>query len=186
MRYRCERCGKATERPAGHVNRSRAAGMKLFCGRRCFGLARRQHKTKAQRVEEKRLYDLEYRAKNLEMLKAKKRAYHKQTYDPVKAAAERKKNMPRHVEYCRRPEYKRWKQTYDRQHLAKKHYGPFAEVALMTRDLDNEIKGRMTKHEIRYQNGSTNKAQRRKREARQEERSRNAPGRRSGDPAPHG
>ena len=186
MRFNCAHCRKSVDRPAGHVNRSRAKGLRLFCGRRCSGLAKRQHKTKAQKKEEKRLYDIEYRAKNVEMLKEKHRAYHKRTYDPVKAAAHRKTRMLYHVEYCRRPEYRQWKKGYDKKYRAKKLYGAFDEAFLLTMDLTNEIKGRMTNHEVKYQNGGTNKAQRRKREGRQEERSRNEAGRRTSDPATHG
>lgn len=163
MKYRCAHCGKENDKWAGHVNRARARGLNLYCNRRCSGLGRRLGKTKAQRVEEKRLYDIEYRANNVEKLKRRHAEYHKRTYDPVKAAIERKKNMPRHVEYCRRPEYKRWKREYDRNYKSKKDYGPFAEAFLMLKDLSTEIKHRGDRHEIKYQNGGTNKAQRRKR-----------------------
>lgn len=186
MKLKCDHCGKSIDKPTNEVNRARRGGFRLFCDRRCSGLAKRLHKTKAQKVEEKRLYDQAYRAANLTLLKAKKRAYHARTYDPVKAAVERKKNMPRHVEYCRRPEYRRWKSGYDRKYRATKDFGPFAEAAMLVADLDREIKQRTDKHEIRYQNGQTNKAQRRKRQGQQVERGRNAPGRRSGYPAPNG
>ncbi len=186
MKYRCAHCGKTADKAAGHVKRARDRGLNLYCDRRCSGLGRRHHKTKAQRREEKRLYDIEYRANNPALLKAKKREYHKRTYDPAKAAVVRKANMTRHVEYCRQPEYRRKKKVYDRKHLAEKFFGPFAEAAMLLNDLNLEINGRMNRHEIRYQNGTTNKAQRRKRQAHQEERGRNAPGRRSSDPAAHG
>ncbi len=186
MKYRCAHCGKTADKPAGHVNHARARGLNLYCNRKCSGLGRRQGKTKAQRVEEKRLYDIEYRAKNREMLKAKHHAYHVRTYDPAKAAVERKKQMPRHIEYCRRPEYKRWKKGYDRKYRAKKVYGAFDEAFLLTMDITNEIKERTTRHEVKYQNGATNKTQRRRRQGQQEERSRNATGRRTSDPAAHG
>ena len=68
-------------------------------------------------MEEKRLYDAAYRKKNLAMLKAKKRAYFKRTYDPVKAAIGRKARMARHVAYCRRPEYREWKRAYDKRRM---------------------------------------------------------------------
>lgn len=179
MKYRCAHCGKIADKAAGHVNRARARGLNLYCNRKCSGLGRRQGKTKAQRVEEKRLYDIEYRAKNREMLKAKHRAYHVRTYDPAKAAVVRKKRMPYHVEYCRRPEYRAWKKGYDRNYRAKKDYGPFAEAALALGDLNTALKQRTDKHETKYQNGATNKTQRRRREGAQaEERSRNT--RRSG------
>lgn len=185
MRFNCAHCRKSVDRPAGHINRARAKGLRLFCGRRCSGLARRQHKTKAQRRAEKAAYDVEYRAKNLQRILARKKDYHKRTYDPVKAAVERKKRMPRHVEYCRQPKYKAYKREYDKRYRARE-YGDFAEAFQLTIDLNREIKGRVTNHEVKYQNGGTNKTQRRKREARQEERSRNATSRRASDPAAHG
>lgn len=40
MRYRCAHCGAVADKPAGHVNRARAGGARLFCGRECFAIAR--------------------------------------------------------------------------------------------------------------------------------------------------
>lgn len=185
MRFNCAHCGKQTDRPAGHVNRSRANGLRLFCGRKCSGLAKRHNKTAAQKKEEKRLYDLEYRAKNREMLKAKKHEYFKRTYDPVAAAVERKKRMPKHIEYCRRPEYRVKKQVYDRKRRAAE-YGEFAEAFQLTIDLNRAIRERAPRHEVKYQNGGTNKAQRRKREAQTQERGRNSRRGGPGHPAAHG
>lgn len=176
MKIKCAHCRKTTDKPPGAVNRSRAAGRPLFCGRRCFGLDRRQHKTKAQKRAEKRAYDAQYRADNLAMLKAKKRAYHKATYDPAKARVVRKKRMPLHVLYCRRPEYKRWKHGYDRRYRSKRLYGPFAEAAMLAVDLNREVKSRITDYEIRSQNGTLNKTQSRRRETNAEgERHRHRP-----------
>jgi hypothetical protein len=185
LKYRCAHCGKEADKPAGHVNRARANGMRLFCGRKCFGLDRRKHKTVAQKKEEKRLYDIEYRAKNLEAIKAKKKAYFQRTYDRKAAAEYRKQRMHLHVEYCRRPEYKAWKREYDRKYRAKE-FGDFAEAYMLTLDLNREIKERTSRHEVKYQNGATNKAQRRKRQAEAEERGRNSRSRGSGNPATHG
>lgn len=162
MKYRCAHCGRTADRPAGHVNRSLAQGMRLFCGRKCSGLARRLHKTEAQRKEEKRLYDIEYHAKNREKLREQKKEYHKRTYDPVKAAKIRKERMPYHVEYCRRPEYRKKKAVYDRRRQDAK-YGEFAEVARITIDLNREIKERMTNEQIDQANGTQNKSQGRRR-----------------------
>lgn len=186
MKYHCAHCGKVADKATGHVNRARERGLNLYCGRRCSGLGRRQGKTKAERVAEKAAYDAAYRAKNREMLKAKKQEHHKRTYDPAAAAVVRKARMPLHVEYCRRPEYRAWKKGYDRKYRAKKFYGPFDEAFLLTMDITTEIKGRTTRHEVKYQNGCTNKAQRRKRQGIQEERGRNSRRGGSGNPATHG
>jgi len=164
VKFICAFCDVTAERPAGHCNRSLARGDKLYCGRRCSGLGRRKHKTKAQKVEEKRLYDMEYREQNIERLTVQKREHFKRTYNPAKAAIERKAKMPRHIEYCRQPKYRAWKRDYDRQYLAKKDYGEFWECALLADDIRNEALNRMTDYEIRLSKGTLNKSQQRKRD----------------------
>ena len=171
MKIKCAYCGKSTEKEKGHINRAHKIGAKLFCGFKCFGLSRRQYKTKAQRVEDKRLYDMDYRRKNLTLLKAKKAVYHKQTYDPAKAAIERKKRMKFHVEYCRRPSYKLWKREYDRRRRDGM-YGAFADAARLTIELNREIKEQATNEQIKWENGTANKAQFRRRADKTQERTR--------------
>jgi len=163
MKILCAHCGKKTEKPTGHVRRSRKDGLLLYCGRTCSGLGRRKGKTKAQKVAEKRLYDMAYRAKNLERIKSKKRAYFQRTYDPKKAAVQRKKRMHLHVAYCRQPRYKAWKRGYDQKCRAMK-YGPFAEAYLLAVNLNREIKSRTTNYEIRLENQTLNKKQARTRQ----------------------
>jgi hypothetical protein len=171
MKFRCAHCGKATDKPAGAVNRARAAGLRLFCGRKCAGLGRRKHKTKAQRIEEKRLYDMEYRRQNRAMLKAKKHTYFVRTDDPDAARIKRKERAAFHVEYCRRPSYKLWKREYD-QHYRAREYGPFADAYQLTIKLNREIKSRSNNYEIRQANKTANKAQKRAREGGEQERGR--------------
>jgi hypothetical protein len=177
MKFKCAHCQKTTDKPTGHVNRARAAGQRLFCGRRCSGLAKRKHKTKAQRVAEKAAYDRQYRENNTNDLKARRAAAFKRNYDPAKAAVYRKKRMPWHVEYCRRPEYRKWKSEYDRHHRAEKFYGPLAESFMLTQDLNRAIKERMTNYEIAQANGTFGKTQKRRRAAAsaEGERGRNRP-----------
>lgn len=163
MRVRCAHCRRPTEKLAGHVNRARKDGHRLFCGRKCSGLGRRKHKTKAQKVAEKRIYDMAYRAKNLERITADKRAYFQRTYDPRKAAIERKARMHLHVAYCRQPRYKAWKQRYDQQYRARE-YGPFADAYVLAVNLNREIKSKATNYEIRIQNQTLNKKQARTRQ----------------------
>src|SRR5262249_31406970 len=129
----------------------------------CMGLARRQNKTKSQKVEEKRLYDQQYRVKNRAMLKAKKAAYFQRTYDPAKAAGERKKRMPRHVEDCRRPEYKAKKRQYDREYRARE-YGEYGDAFNILLDLERELDARASWYERANQKGTINKTQKRKRD----------------------
>jgi hypothetical protein len=165
LKYRCAHCGKTADKPSGHVNRARAAGLNLYCNRRCSALGQcsKIRKTRAQKRKEKRLYDIEYR-KTSPTLKARRHAFYVRTYDPVKAAKVRKKRAPYHVEYCRQPWYKAWKKKYDARYRASK-LGAFAEAYRLTIELDREIKRRFNHGEIKYENGCTNKAQRRERES---------------------
>ena len=112
----------------------------------------------------KAAYDARRRAELCDRLKAEKAAYHKRTYDPAKAAEQRKARMPRHVEYCRRPEYRNWKVEYDRKYRAQKDFGDFAEVALVLRDIEAEVGARVTRTEVYRQNGTLNKWIQRRRE----------------------
>jgi hypothetical protein len=130
----------------------------------CAGFGRRKNKTADQKKEEKRLYDIAYREKNLARIKAGKHEWFKRTYDPAAAAIERKKKMPQHVEYCRRPEYKAYKQKYDQQYRAKKIYGEFHESFLILQKIDQEVASRASKYDIALENGTINKAQHRRRE----------------------
>lgn len=155
--FACSFCGTETLKEAGAVNRAKKIGAPLYCNRICSGMAKRKHKTAAQKIAEKALYDAEYRAKNREMLKAKKHAYFKRTYDPEQAAIERKAKMPQHVAYCQRPEYVEWKREYDRKLRARKQYGEFAEAFLTLQDIETEISSRISRYEIYQQNGTLNK-----------------------------
>lgn len=161
---RCAHCDKPLHKGAGEINRARKAGLKLYCDRRCAGLGKRVGKSKAQKVAEKRLYDIGYREANLARIKAGKVAYFKATYDPAKARIERKARAAEHAEYCRRPEYRAWKVEYDRVYRAKKEFGPFWESALLLLQVDEEVSSRMSRYEIYMANGTLNKSLRRKRE----------------------
>jgi hypothetical protein len=164
LAFTCAHCGKAASQPASAVNRARSKGLNLYCDRTCAGLGRRKHQTKAELVERKRIYDEQYRATNRAMLKAKKAAHFRRTYDPVKAAEQRKLTMPRHVEYCRRPEYRKRKAEYDRAHRAGRMFGDYADCFLLLQDLETEIASRMSKYEIKLANGTLNKRHNRRRE----------------------
>jgi len=155
----CNHCGAVTERERAYVNKAKRDGYDLYCNKTCSGLGRRIHKTEAQKKEEKRLYDQEYRKKNLAMLKKKKSAYFQRTYDPVKAAIVRKKGMPAHVEYCRSLKYKKWKKEYDKKYRAKKDYGEFWESHLILKEIEPHI----DKYEAAIINQILNKTQKRKR-----------------------
>jgi hypothetical protein len=163
MNVTCAHCGSPIDKPAAYVNRAQKLGKPMFCNKTCFGLSRRAGKTAEQKKEEKRLYDMKYRAKNLQSIKEKKAAHFKATYDPERAAEQRKKRMPQHIEYCRRPEYKAKKSVYDAQYRAKKMYGEFHEAFLLLLQIDREVEARASKYEIGLANGTINKAQTRRR-----------------------
>lgn len=163
MKVRCAHCREWTEKEPGQINLAKRISAPMFCDRWCFGASRRKGKTKAQKVAEKRLYDMAYRTKNRQALKAKKRAYFERTYDPRKAAVARAKRMHLHVAYCRQPRYRAWKRRYDQQYRARE-YGPFADAYLLAVNLNREIKSKATNYEIRIQNQTLNKKQTRTRQ----------------------
>jgi hypothetical protein len=164
MLIECAYCGTLIEKMAGEVNRARKAGAHLYCDRTCAGFGRRKGKTSDQKKEEKRLYDIEYRAKNAERKKETNHAWYKRTYDPVKAALERKKKMRWHVDYCRRPEYKKWKREYDKKYRAKKMFADMWEPFLVLVELKKVIADQASRYEIYRENQTLNKTQERKRD----------------------
>ncbi len=96
------------------------------------------------------------------MLKAKKSAYFQRTYDPEKARVERQARMPRHVEYCRQPGYRKKKRKYDMKRRALV-YGPFADCHQVLLGLERELEKRASKYERMAAKGVLNKCQTRKR-----------------------
>ncbi len=173
LRIECAHCGAVSVKPTGAVNRARSIGASLYCSRTCAGLGRRKApKSPAQKKAEKAAYDAEYRAKNRASLKAKKAAYYANNHDREKEREYRKKRMPQHVEYCRRPEYRVKKKAYDRPHRAKKFYGPLWEAALLTQDIRNAVLEQQSDYEIRLAKGTLSKSQKRKRDYDQNQRSR--------------
>ena len=160
----CACCGLPFDCANGRINRAIKLGHPLYCGKVCAGKKRRVDISDAEKKEAKRLYDVEYRRKNAELLKQKKAEYFKATYDPQKAAIHRKQHMQRHVEYCRKPEYKEYKRRYDAEHRAKKEYGEFWQCFLIVASIDKEVSERASPLEINSQNGTLNKRQTRKRE----------------------
>lgn len=160
----CAHCGKVGKKRVGDFNRAQANGKPLFCGKVCFGLSRRKHKPDDQKRAEKAEYDRQYQAKNREMLKAKKAAAYAANPNRERERAYRKANMARHVEYCRRPEYKQYKREYDQIYRAKQDYGEFWEASIIAIQIDAEVKERASRYEIYMERGTINKTQQRKRE----------------------
>jgi len=164
MEITCPVCGKKKEVTTGNYNRAVKIGAPLFCGKACSGI----HRRKAQKgIEQKKLekaeYDKDRRSRLSDRIKREKAEYFRRTYDPVKAAEDRKKRMPRHVEYCRREEYKKWKVEYDKRYRARTEYGEFAEAFLALMEVEKEIDSRMTRFEV-YAVNERRSAQWRKRQ----------------------
>lgn len=167
----CPQCNGVFQAEIGLINRALSQNAPLYCSRTCSGLARRKPDKltgdafKIAKAE----YDRQRRAKLGEELREKKRnAYYAaierdEALVRQKQKAYRKKIMPRHVEYCRQPEYKAKKRQYDRQ-LRAQAYGPFADAYLLLQDIQGEISTCATRQEIYEQNGTINKTQKRKRE----------------------
>lgn len=168
--FDCEYCGRRNQKPSGSVNRARARGLSLYCDRVCAGLSHRKHKTDEQKRAEKAEYDRRRRQQLGDRLNAEKREARLRLLasnpDLVRAREKvnRDANRGRHAEYCRRPEYREWKKSYDRQYRAERFYGPFADAFLVLQDLENEIATRATRYEIYMERGTINKTQKRKRE----------------------
>ena len=149
----CEYCGKVTLREKSQVD----AGRHKYCNRKCFGLARRLNRSDGEKKALKREYDKQYRANHREILKDKKADWFQKTYDPKKAAIERKKTMPRHVLYCQSPEYRKKKKAYDKIHRAKKYYGEFWETCIALVELQRVIRSQISMYESRKERGLLNK-----------------------------
>lgn len=167
MQCRCTQCGGTFDRPTGAVNRAKAVGAPLYCGRFCAGWARQTVKPpEAERKAAKAEYDRKRREQQGERLLAEKRAHYHATKDERKEqhAAYRKTRMPYHVAYCSTPEYKAKKAAYDKRKRYEA-YGPFADAAKLLDELEKEIRARATRYEIYVANGRyTRSAQQRRRE----------------------
>jgi hypothetical protein len=108
-------------------------------------------------------YDRKRREANMDRLRAEKKAYYART-GPLRRDKERetrKKRMPKHIEYCRQPEYVAWKKEYDAKYRAKE-FGEFDEAYMLLVSLEKEIRTRITRAEIYQQNGTANKTTKRK------------------------
>lgn len=168
MRLTCPQCSVEFERKAGHVNRSIKIGAPLYCGMACAGLARRSkvEKTQDQKRAEKAEYDRKRLAEKGDELRAKKMAayYANHEHSLALAKEQRKRRMPYHVEYCRKPEYRAKKHEYDIARACEE-YGEWAETWRLLLELEKEIRSQATAYERRVANGYyLRSAQKRRRE----------------------
>jgi len=164
----CDHCGNELHKSSGALNRADAIGAKLYCDRKCAGLARRVAKTPEQKKAEKSAYDAKRRVELADQIKAQKREIYWRNRDHYLAQRAEYRNRPenvaRHNAYCRRPEYVAVKHQYDRRRRATKQFGvEFADAFLILQDIEKEIEARATRYEIYMANGTINKAQTRKR-----------------------
>ena len=94
--------------------------------------------------DKKRLYDIEYRRKNKNKIKKRKKIYYeyiKNTNKYQKKIKEyRKKNKEKHKEYCRQLWYKEQKRKYDEIHRAKVRYDEFWECMILCHKIENKIR----------------------------------------------
>lgn len=159
MKIKCHYCKSKFEASTGAYNRAVKKGLNVYCNKTCSGLGRRHNKTTEQKKLEKAEYDRQFREKNAEKIKKEKATWFQRTYNPVQATIERKAKYPKHLEYIRTPEYRKWKKEYDKKYRTQKEYGEFGEAFLILQELENELDTRSMKYEWRL----TNKAQIRKR-----------------------
>ena len=105
---------------------------------------------------------------------AQKAEWYQRNRDPEKERAYRQANMPRHLEYCRQPEYRAKKHEYDIS-KAKDEYGEWGDAWRLLLDLEKEIRSQATAYERRVANGYyTRNAQKRRRELWQQRKSLNS------------
>ena len=151
VKVKCARCLKMFLKCVSAYNRARKIDSPLYCSQKCTGLARKKNRSKKEKKRLKAEYDAKRRAEKSVELKAKKKAAYA-VWGPKHRELERekrKKNMPKHVEYCRQPEYKEKKKDYDRK-VRVAQYGEFAESYELLEELVKEIKRQMPDRFERY------------------------------------
>ncbi len=162
----CAYCGKQFEKSAGHLNRAISQGLNVYCDKKCAGLGRRTNETTEEKKVYKQWYDLFIRASRTEdewilvRLQALVLFHLDYRANPEKYREKRQRKMAAHIEYCRQPEYKKYKKGYDEQYRAKKDYGDFWECAIILKNLDKEIDYRESKRQNKIYNKSTTKRKR--------------------------
>jgi hypothetical protein len=149
----CTQCGDSFEKERSQLNRALLASPgRLFCSRKCTGLARRRPKLPlAERKAKKAAYDAIRRVQLADEIRAEKRERHKLTYTYEQAKAKREDRKQRlghdyHARYCRQyfaadPKRKTRKVTYDRRRRDAA-FGEFAACAKLLRELQALIRQR--------------------------------------------
>lgn len=96
-----------------------------------------------QSKEKKRLYDIEYRRKNKEMLRLNKQEYYKTDAGRATSKRNRDKLTEYHLEYCQTDKYREWKKEYDKDYRAKNKYGEYWECFLIIMEIEKIVKERI-------------------------------------------
>jgi hypothetical protein len=163
---KCPQCDREFFARASHVNRAIKMLAPLYCGKACASAARRIEVDAETKKALKAEYDSKRRDALADELKAQKRAHYEANRDRILArmVEYRKKRMPQHVEYCRRPEYKAYKVEYDKARN-ESEYGEWADAWRLLQDLEQEIRSQASAYERRVANGYyLRTAQKRRRE----------------------
>lgn len=163
MIIKCAHCKKKVEKSVGHVNRANKVGLKLFCGRACFGLSRRVERTDAEWKEIKRLYDIDRRNDPVISMYRQLQAldYNESAVGRAMQKRNREKFKEKHLDYCRTPKYRAWKKAYDLEYVAKTKYGEFWESSIALNQIETILAPERKK--IKTENGLLSKSQKRKR-----------------------
>ncbi len=166
MKLVCRHCGKSfkvKENNIGQRKKSIRLGLPIYCGRKCSGLGRRTNETKEDKIVHKQWYDLFIRAsmsddeRDLRSIQALVLFHLDYRANPEKYRQERQRKMPAHIEYCRRPEYKEWKRSYDEHYRAHKDFGEFAGAAVVLKQIEKIVDSK----KIRIEKDCHNKRQKR-------------------------
>jgi hypothetical protein len=159
MRVICEFCGKEIDKKTGHVNRAVKLGLKMYCGRMCFGLNKRT--TKEEKKKLKVEYDKKRRFELKDILKDKQKAYNESPAGRAMQKRHREKCKDYQKAYIKSEKYRKWKQVYDKDFHAKNKYGEFWEAAIILNDIENLLLPQ--RREVKVQKGTYNKSNQRKR-----------------------
>lgn len=150
----CTQCGCKFRKERGQLNRAlRDSPGRLYCSRRCSGLAHRTEKPPLEvRKARKAAYDVIRRATVGDEIRAQKREHYHATKSYEKGVAFRARQRELHGEHyhrdrCRkryeaRPRLKVGKRLYDRRRRYKLWYGPLADAAWVLWKLEGLIRSK--------------------------------------------
>ena len=160
MEFICPHCKNKAEKANGYVNRARKLNVPIYCSKKCSAMARSYFRTDEQKKAIKKQYDAEYRFRPYVLLQKALYFFLDYRENPEKYKKKRQRRMKAHIEYCRQPEYKKYKKQYDQNYRFNKEYGEYAEAAKALLKLEEELPAKKI---TKYNQGLINKSQKRKR-----------------------